>query len=93
MDTLTLSEPFPYLGRMIAYNNSNWVAVYLNLQKYQKRWTMLARVIERPVAAVRDWGEMYKTLAQSVLLYCNKSWFMTVYMLKILAAFHHWAAR
>ena len=37
METLPLSEVFSYLGQTIAYNNSNWVAVYQNLRKYRKR--------------------------------------------------------
>ena len=34
VETLPLSEAFPYLGRAIAYNNSDLAAVYQNLWKY-----------------------------------------------------------
>ena len=44
-------------------------------------------------ATVRAWVEMYKTVAQSVLLYGSNSWVVTREMLKVLTAFHHQAAR
>ena len=36
-ETLPPSEAFPYLGRTITYNNSNWEAVYQNLRKARRR--------------------------------------------------------
>ena len=44
-ETLPPLEAFPYLGRIIAYNNSDWAAVYLNLRKSQRRWGMIERVL------------------------------------------------
>ena len=44
-ETLPSSEAFPYLGRTIAYNKSDWVEVYQNLQKAQRRWVMVSRVL------------------------------------------------
>ena len=57
-DTLTMLEGFPYLGRMITYNRSDWAKVYLNLRKYWRRRGMVARVLESMGATVRAWGEM-----------------------------------
>ena len=37
-ETLTPLEDFTYLGRTIAYNNSDWAAVYQNLQKDRRKW-------------------------------------------------------
>ena len=71
--TLPLSDTFPYLGHIIAYNNSNWVAVYLNLRKARMRWVVITRVLERTGATVRAWGAMYKAVAQLLLLYGIKS--------------------
>ena len=93
VETLTPSEAFPYLGWTIYCNNRNWATVYLNLQKDQKQWTMLARVIKRTGAMIRARGEMYKAVERSVLLYSSKSWLMTGEMLKVLTSFCHRAAR
>ena len=54
---------------------------------------MISRVIERTGATVRSQGEMYKAVAQSVLLYGSDIWVVTREMLKVLKAFHHRAAR
>ena len=35
-EDLTSLGTFPYLGWSISYNNSNWTAVYQNLQKAQR---------------------------------------------------------
>ena len=57
-DTLPPSEAFPYLGRTITYNNSNWAVVCLNLQKVWRQWGMIARVLERTGATVQAQGSM-----------------------------------
>ena len=53
---------------------------------------MLARVLERTGETVRARGAMYKSVAQSVLLYGSKIWVVTGDMLKVLTGFHHWVA-
>ena len=68
---------FAYLGWTIAYNNSDWVAVYLNLQQSRRRWDMIARVLERMGATVRAQGDMYKSVAQSLILYGSDIWVVT----------------
>ena len=60
------------MGRKIAYNNSDWAAVYLNLRKYRRRWGMIVRVIERTGSMVRNQVAMYKAVAQYMLLYGNE---------------------
>ena len=55
-NTLPLSEALPYLGRTIAYNNSDWATVYLNLSKARSRWGMIARVLERTGETARARG-------------------------------------
>ena len=44
-------------------------------------------------ATVRDRGEMYKAVAQLVLLYGSDSWVVTGEMLKVREEFHHRAVR
>ena len=58
-ETLPSPEAFPYLGQTIAYSNSNWEAVYLNLRRVWRRWGMIARVLERTGATVRPRGSIY----------------------------------
>ena len=36
-------------------------------------------------------GEMYKAVAQSVLLYRSESWVVNGEILMVLMSFHHWA--
>ena len=55
-ETLTPLEAFPYLGRTIAYNNSYWAALYLNILKACRRWGMIARVLESMGTTVQAWG-------------------------------------
>ena len=54
---------------------------------------MIAMMLESTGVMVRACVAMYKAVAQSVLLYDSKSWMVTVGILKVLAEFHHRAAR
>ena len=38
LNPLGETTAFPYLGRTVTYNNSDWAALYRNLQKYHRRW-------------------------------------------------------
>ena len=81
------------MGRKIAYNNSNWSAVYLNLRKALRWWDIILGVLESTGANMWAWGAMYKAVAQSIILYGSKIWVVTGEMLKVLEGFHHRAAR
>ena len=80
---------FPYFGRKIAYNNSNWAAVYLNLCKAWRWWGVIERDLERTGSTIRSRVEMYKAVAQLVLLYENKSWVVDMEVLKVLTVFQN----
>jgi hypothetical protein len=84
---------FLYLGRIIAYNNSDWATLYCNLKKAQKRWAMVVRILDKEGASPRAKGFFYKTIVQAVLLYSCETWTLTSTMLKVLDAFHHRVAR
>ena len=88
-DTLSPSEAFPYLGKTITYNKSDWAAVYLNTRKARMLWSMIAKILERTGATVRSWVVMYKAVAQSVILYGIKSWVVKGDIIKVLEGFHH----
>ena len=80
------------MGQTIAYNNSNWEAVYLNLRKARMWWWMIERALQRTGETVQDRGAIYKAVAQWMLLYGSKSWVVTGEMLKVLTELHHKAA-
>ena len=82
-----------YLGRKVAYNNSNWAALYQNLHKAWRRWVMVGKVVIKMGAKVRERGMMFKAVVQSVLLYGSKSWVVMGDMLKVLKGFHNWVVR
>ena len=92
-EDLPSSEAFPYLGRTIAYNNSDWSAVYQNLRISQRGWRVIVRVLVKTGATARARGMMYKSVARSVLLYGSESWVVTGEMLTVPEGFHHRAAR
>ena len=71
--TLPTSEAFPYSGRTIAYNNSNWSEVYLNLRKSRRGWGMIERVLKSTGSTVQSQGAMYKAVAQLLLPYGSYS--------------------
>ena len=54
---------------------------------------MVARVLENTEATVRSRGLMYKSVAQSVILYGSDIWVVTGDFFKVLEGFHHRAAR
>ena len=54
---------------------------------------MIVRFLESMGATVWSQVAMYKAVAHPVLLYGSVSWVVTGDMLKVLTAFHHWAAR
>ena len=54
---------------------------------------MIARVLTKTGATVRERGMMYKAVAQSVFLCGSKSWVVMGDILKVLEVFHHRAVR
>ena len=45
LNPLEVTTVFPYLVRTFMYNNSDWVALYSNMWKYQRRWGMVENVL------------------------------------------------
>ena len=44
---------FPYLGRTVAYNNSNWAALYRILYNARLRWLIVPKVLTKAGAMVQ----------------------------------------
>ena len=54
---------------------------------------MIARVMAKTGATVRERGMMYKAVDQSVIMYVSEIWVATGEILKVLEGFHHWVER
>ena len=86
---LTKVTQFLYLGRPLAYNNSDWPALYRNLKKARVKWGMLSRLLERNGVPPKARGMFYQAVVQSVLLYGCETWTINKQMMKALEGFHH----
>ena len=84
---------FCYLGRIVAGNNSDWPAVYKNLQKAKAKWALISRPLLKTGVAPRFVGMFYKAIVQAVLLYGCETWVITPDILRLLESFHHRVAR
>ena len=84
-------EPYadlPYLGHNVAFNNSNWAALYHKLWKAQSRLGMVAKVLTRTGVTVRSQETIYKVVVQTVLLDGSESWVVMGFFLKVMDGFH-----
>lgn len=84
---------FKYLGRVLAANNSDWPALFANINKARGKWALISRPLLRTGVSTRVIGMFYKAIVQSVLLYGSETWVVTPQMLKMLDGFHHRIAR
>ena len=84
MDPLDSASTFPYLGFTIAYNNSDWVALYHNLSKAQRCWVMMLGVMMKACTAVHSRSMFCKAVVQAVLIYGSDIWFIVVTMMKVM---------
>ena len=86
-------KEFKYLGRYMNAKNDDWSAITRNIEKSQKRWASVKRVLCRDKSSTRTMGYFYKAIIQSILLYGSESWVLTDSMLMKLEAFHKKIAR
>lgn len=86
-------EQFKYLGRMFDGYNSDWLAVWKNVQKAREKWALISRPLVRTGVEPRVVGMFYKAITQAVLLYGSETWVVTNPMLTALNSFHHRIAR
>ena len=93
LNPLKATALFPYLGRTVTYNNSDWVALYINLQKSQRIWRIFSKVLGQIGALIKAQQIMYEVLVQAVLLYGSKIWLVTDKMMAVLEVFHYMIAR
>jgi hypothetical protein len=85
-------EVFMYLGRLIAYNDTNTQAMRSNLRKARGCWARILRVLRAENADARTCRMFYKATVQTVLLYGNETWNLSPTSVKRLEGFHIRAA-
>ena len=78
---------------MLAAGDDGWISVVGNIGKARKSWGRLSRVLGREGASTKVSGNLYKAVAQSVLLFRAKTWVLTQRMEKSLGSFQSRVAR
>ena len=72
--TVTL---FKYLELVLIASDDDWTAVVGNLQKAQKSWTRLERIMRREGSSPRVSGMLFNAVVQEVLLFGSETWVLT----------------
>ena len=81
-------QTFPYLGRILSYNNRDTLAMRHNLQKARAKWAMIRRLLARDKATPQISAIFYRAIVETVLLYGSETWAITQPMLNTLNGFH-----
>lgn len=84
---------FKYLGRWLADDDSDTLAVTKNLQKARLRWGRISRLLSRQTASPTTMARFYLAVIQSVLLYGCETWVLSQRDLHRLERFHARCAR
>ena len=70
---LETTADFPYSGRTVAFNNSDWANLYGNLRKAQRRLGVVTKVMMKTGLTVWARAMIYKVAVMMVLLYVRNS--------------------
>ena len=92
-EPLEPATTFPYLGRIVAYKNSNWADLYQNIRKTHQRWEVVEKVVTNTGSRVQVRGVIYKAVVNVVILYGSEIWLVAGAISKVLEEFHHWEVR
>ena len=60
---------FKYLGRVLTTSDKKWLEVVANLQKAQRKWALLYRILGQDGVDRRTSGTFYKAFIKSTLLF------------------------
>ena len=85
-------EVFKYLGRLLAYDDTDVQAVQKQLRKARSVWQRFSRLLRSEKATPRVAGKFYKAVVMSILLFGSETWNITPTMMKVLEGFHIQAA-
>ncbi len=78
---------FKYLGRMVNIHDEDRPAVRAQLRKARACWNWIARILDGENASPRVCRKFFKSIVQSVLLYCSETWNLTPCLLRRLEGF------
>ena len=84
---------FKYLGRYLAYADSNVPTIRKNLGKARAIWGRLSRVLRKENAPAKVCASLYRATVQAVLLFGSETWVLTLALLRSLEGFHMRATR
>ncbi len=73
---------FRYLGRVLSMYNDDAHAVRAQLIKARSCWNRVGKVPRGENALPRVCGKFWKSIVQSILLYCSKTWVISPALLK-----------
>ena len=79
---------FKYLGRLVAFEDNDVLAMRSNLMKARKYWSHFSHVLRVEHTLPRVSEIFYKETVQAVLLFGSESWNLTLLALKCLEGFH-----
>ena len=72
----TFVSSFNYLVIVLTASDYDWTSVMGSLQKNQKKWARMSRILRREGANVRVSGTLFKVVDQAVLIFNSKTWLM-----------------
>ena len=84
LEPLESASTLSYLGHTISDNNINWVSLYHNLSKAQRRWGMVSRVMVKAGVTVKSRAMVYKPVLQMLPMYGSESWIIIDATMKVL---------
>lgn len=87
------AKVFKYLGKPTPPYCTDITAMYYNIAKARRKWTMLRRILAAQHLPPTIASIFYKAVVQAVLLYGSETWVITKRALTLLDSFHHRIAR
>ena len=81
-------EIFKYLGRLIAYDDTDVPAAWRQLARARAVWGRLRKIIEKENVPAPVAGMFYQAVVTAVLLYNSESWVLPGAQLARLEGFH-----
>ena len=82
-----------YLGRWISEDDSDDLAISMNIKKARNRWSQIYRLLSRDRARPKTMACFYRAVLESVLLYSSETWTLSKRQLLRLERFHRRCSR
>ena len=90
---LDMVSSFRYLGRILTTTDDYWPKVIGNIQKSQRIWARLLRILGLEGADVWTLGSLYLANVQAVLIFVSETWVVIPQIGRILEGLHHQVAQ